>query len=108
MERVKKSTEPEKLVAISDLEQVVETLRTNTERIQMLEKSWHESEWYLGEARARNTRLEDELRDKEHYIRKLEAECHQIKQQLAELTMPLEVKDRHLHLEPVPARVRIK
>ncbi len=76
--------EKEKQSLIDDLEQAVEALRANAERIKALEKSWSESEWYLGEARARNQRLEDELRDKDHYIRKIEDERASLRQRLDE------------------------
>ena len=108
IEQPKDKVEPEKQWLIGDLEQTVETLHTNAERIQVLEKNWHESEWYLGEAKARNQRLEDELREKDHYIRKLEAEAHQLKEQLAELTLPIEVKDKQLHLEPITFKKPVK
>ncbi|MBF0387392.1 MAG: hypothetical protein HQL20_06005 [Candidatus Omnitrophica bacterium] len=104
MDNAKNRADQEKQLLIGDLEQAVETLRSNSGRILELEKSWHESEWYLGEAKARNQRLEDELREKEHYIRKLEAQNHQLQEKLAEFTLPLAVKDKSLHLEPVPPR----
>lgn len=74
MDQVKNKVELEKKELIAGLEDTLETIRQNAEQIKVLEKSWHESEWYLGEARARAQRLDDELRDKDHHIRKLEAE----------------------------------
>ncbi len=64
----------EKAKLIDDLVEAVEALREHAQRIADLEKKWGESEWYLGETKARNQRLEDEMRDREHYVRKLEEE----------------------------------
>jgi predicted RNase H-like nuclease (RuvC/YqgF family) len=75
MDQVKNKAEPDtKQSMIADLEDALETLRANSQRIQVLEKNWGESEWYLGEARSRIQRLEDEIRDKDQQIRKLESE----------------------------------
>lgn len=70
---------------IEDLEEALEAIREKSERIKVLEKNWGESEWYLGEARARIQRLEDELRDKDQVIRKLEADIRPQPQLRAEL-----------------------
>ena len=88
----KNRIELEKQSLIADLEQAVETLRCNAERIQHLEKSWGESEWYLGEAKARNQRLEDELREKDYYIRRIDAERVLLREHYEEFKRLIEVE----------------
>lgn len=90
MEKIKQTAGLEKQSLIADLEQAVETLHENAERIQELEKKWNESEWYLGEARARNQHLDDELRERDHRIFRLEEERRTVRQQLEETQWYLE------------------
>jgi chromosome segregation ATPase len=100
MDQVKNRLELDKQSLVSDLEQAVETLRNNAERIQLLEKSWGESEWYLGETKARNQRLEDELRDKDFYIRRMEDDRMKVMKELEECKWYMEEeRERRKQLE---------
>ena len=96
MSQNKKDPGVDRTSLVEALEQAVETLRQNTERIQTLEKMHAESEWYLGEAKARNQQLEDELRNKEQYIRAMEDERRELARRYEEAEWYLGEKNRRL------------
>ena len=85
---------------ILGIEKLKEAEKLRGTHMATFEKELNDTQWYLGEEKAKSHRLQEDLRDKIHYIEKLEEELQNLRRRHEESEWYLgEEKERRAQLE---------
>jgi len=94
----KRGTNNQKLVL--EIEKLNEVVKQSGTHIATIQKELNDTQWYLGEEKAKSHRLQEDLRDKIHYIQGLEDELQNLRRRHEESEWYLgEEKERRAQLE---------
>jgi hypothetical protein len=73
--------ELDKQALVIDIDKVIEAIAEQSEeRMQTIEKNLSEVQWYLGEEKAKNQQLENDVQGKNQYIQKIEEDLRKLTQ----------------------------
>jgi len=83
-----------------EIEKLNEVVKQSGTHIATIQKELNDTQWYLGEEKAKSQRLQEDVRDKIHYIQGLEEELQNLRRRHEESEWYLgEEKERRAQLE---------